>query len=299
MPEADRPVEEMLEGFRKRLSSTLASDEVIARSDLGDRVLETLLESDVSLDVAEELVAKTTGFLGTAKKISVREYENALGKAIRSVINVKHDEVDLLNPGKKPYVILFVGINGTGKTTTIAKFARYLLDNGKRVVIAASDTFRAGAIEQISKHGEALGINVISQPKGSDPSAVAFDAIAHAKARNLDYVLIDTAGRMQTNRNLMEEMKKIRRVSSPDYTIMILDSVTGQDILEQTNSFLAEIKFDGIIMTKMDTDARGGGIISLSHSLGKPILFVGTGQGYNDFMKFDPDWYISKILPPS
>ncbi len=287
----------MLEGFRKRLRGGSGPDAVVRVDNLPDRIMEALLESDVGFDVAAELVSDTMKALGKVSKVTVAQYEQALRTSIKSVIYSGNEQPDLLKPGKKPFVILFLGINGTGKTTSIAKLARFFVESGKRVVIAASDTFRAGAIEQIAKHGENLGINVIRQPKGSDPSAVAFDAIAHAKARNADYVLIDTAGRMQTNRNLLEEMKKIRRVASPDFTILVLDSVTGQDAIEQAGTFLSEVSLDGIIMTKMDTDARGGGIISVISALKKPVLFVGTGQAYEDFMPFDADWYLDRILP--
>ncbi|MCL4333041.1 MAG: signal recognition particle-docking protein FtsY [Candidatus Thermoplasmatota archaeon] len=287
----------MLERFRKRMSSAMDDGGIVDRSRLRDKLLEVLLESDVEYGVAELLVDETWEILDPARKITPEEYESALRKAIRPLIRLGGEPIDILKTDRKPCVILFVGINGTGKTTTIAKIAKFLHDNGKRSVIAASDTFRAGAIEQIVKHGDALGINVVRQTGGSDPSAVAFDAISHAKARNLDYVLIDTAGRMQTNRNLMEEMKKIRRVSSPDYIFLVLDSITGQDAIEQAQTFMAEIRFDGVIMTKLDTDARGGSVISVSAILKIPILFVGTGQGYGDLMKFDPDWYLEKILP--
>ena len=165
------------------------------------------------------------------------------------------------------------------------------------MVLAASDTFRAGAIEQISILGSNLGVNVIKHTAGSDPSAVAFDAIEHAKARDIDYVLVDSAGRMQTNKNLIDEMRKIKRVAKPDLTVMVLDSMIGQDAYNQAEVFMNEIKFDSVVLTKLDTDARGGAVLTIVHQLKKPVLFLGTGQGYDDLIKFDTKWYIEKIIP--
>ncbi|EQD77821.1 signal recognition particle-docking protein FtsY [mine drainage metagenome] len=190
-----------------------------------------------------------------------------------------------------------MGINGTGKTTTIAKMARFLIDRNRRVVIAASDTFRAGAIDQISYQGEKVGVKVIKHQPGSDPSAVAYDAIEHAKSRGIDFVLIDTAGRMQNNVNLREEMKKIKRVTKPDLTILVIDSMAANDVMEQSRTFFKEIGFDGLIITKLDTDARGGSILTMATELKKPIMFIGIGQDPNDLIEFSPEWIIRKLLP--
>jgi fused signal recognition particle receptor len=194
-------------------------------------------------------------------------------------------------------VILFLGINGTGKTTTVAKIANYLKRNGKRVVVAAGDTFRAGAIEQLSLLCQDIGVNLIKHEAGSDPASVAFDAIDHAKARNLDYVLIDSAGRMQTNKNLLEEMKKMKRVAKPDLTVLVLDAMIGQDAVYQAETFMKETSFDCVVLTKLDTDARGGAIITIADQLRKPVLFLGVGQGMDDIMEFSTEWYLDRVLP--
>ncbi|KPV45996.1 MULTISPECIES: signal recognition particle-docking protein FtsY [Acidiplasma] len=270
---------------------------VIKRSEIDNQIMEILLESDVSLDSADLITEKLKERMGKLKRrVDFYSVEDELKNVIKEIISENQNRFDILNPGKKPYIILFLGINGTGKTTTIAKLAYYLKNNGKKVVISASDTFRAGAIEQISILGKNIGVEVIKHDFKSDPASVAFDAIEHARARSLDYVLIDSAGRMQTNKNLLDEMKKIKRVSKPDLTLLVLDAMIGQDVIEQANTFAREINFDGIILTKLDTDAKGGAVISVSTEIKKPILFVGTGQNMDDIMPFDPDWYINKIF---
>ncbi|MEM0157186.1 MAG: signal recognition particle-docking protein FtsY, partial [Thermoplasmataceae archaeon] len=225
------------------------------------------------------------------------DLREALRKSIRKILDENSTGIDILNPGKKPFVILFLGINGTGKTTTVAKIASYLKKNGKRVVVAAGDTFRAGAIEQLSFLCQDIGVNLIKHEAGSDPAAVAFDAIDHARARNLDYVLIDSAGRMQTNKNLLEEMKKMKRVAKPDLTVLVLDAMIGQDAVSQAETFMKETSFDSVVITKLDTDARGGAIITIADQLRKPVLFLGVGQGMDDIMEFSTDWYLDRVLP--
>ena len=195
-----------------------------------------------------------------------------------------------------PYVILFVGINGTGKTTTIAKVTKLLQDNGHSVVLASGDTYRAGAIEQLEEHARRLGVRVIKHRYGSDAAAVSFDAVQHARAQGIDAVLIDTAGRMQTNRNLMDELEKIKRVVQPDLTVMVLDSLIGNDAIDQAETFNRHIGFDAAILTKVDADAKGGSSLSISYVTGKPVIYVGVGQEYGDLERFDARWFAGKIL---
>lgn len=278
-----------------------ASDEVstgsVRKEELPSRVREILLEADVAFDVADKVSENFSKYLAKVKrKTAIDEVRDSLKAAIGDILKENPPGLDILKPTKKPYIILFIGINGTGKTTTVAKIAELLKKEGKRSVVAASDTFRAGAIEQISILCEEIGVPVIRHSAGSDPSSVAFDAIEHANARKLDYVLIDSAGRMQTNKNLLDEMKKMRRVAKPDATILVLDSMVGQDAVFQADTFLKEIAFDGVILTKLDTDAKGGAIISISSLLKKPILFVGVGQGIDDILQFTPQWFIDRIF---
>lgn len=291
----------MFENLKKRFGIVLSKKEeegVIKRDELEDKIREILLEADVSFESSEKIISELGTRLGDVKKKIDYDYvKEKLRETIGHFLEESNGSTSILDVEKKPYIILFLGINGTGKTTTIAKIANYLKKNGKRVVISASDTFRAGAIEQISILGERIGVNVIKHTAKSDPSSVAFDAIEHAKARNIDYVLIDSAGRMQTNKNLLDEMKKIKRVSKPDMTVLVLDSMIGQDAIHQAETFMKEITFDAVILTKLDTDARGGAIMTISTELQKPILFVGVGQGFDDILEFKPDWYVDRILP--
>jgi fused signal recognition particle receptor len=191
---------------------------------------------------------------------------------------------------------MFVGINGTGKTTVIAKLASRLQKHGYSCVLAASDTFRAGAIEQLTIHSEKLGCKIIKHQAGGDPAAVAYDAVEHAKARKRDVVLIDTAGRMQTNTNLMDEMKKIKRVAKPDIVVFVGDSLAGSDAVEQAKRFDEAVGIDGVVLTKIDADAKGGAALSIAKAIGKPIIYVSLGQEYDQFRKFDADWMVAHIF---
>ena len=288
----------MFESLKKRFQAVFSGrTDSILYSDLEPEILEILLTADVSYDTAQKISEEAKKRLPRQRKIAIQEAREAFKAAMTEIIDSAGSQPDLLSFDCKPSVILFLGINGTGKTTTIAKVAEYLKRNGKRTVIAAADTFRAGAIEQLAELSAAVGVPLIRHAQGSDPSAVAFDAIEHARARNLDFVLIDSAGRMQTNRNLMEEMKKIRRVSKPDLTVLVLDAMIGQDAVSQARTFFSEVSYDCIVLTKMDTDARGGAILSITNELKKPVLYIGVGQGLSDLQKFDAEWYLSKILP--
>jgi fused signal recognition particle receptor len=198
-------------------------------------------------------------------------------------------------PTRVPFVIVFIGVNGTGKTTTIAKVAHLIVQAGFTAVLAGSDTFRAGSIEQLEGHGRRLGLRVIKHAYGADAAAVAFDAVSHAKANGINAVLVDTAGRMQTNRNLIDQMKKIVRVAKPDLVLLVVDALTGNDAIEQGRVFDEAVGVDGIILTKLDADAKGGAAISISFTTKKPIAFFGTGQAYTDLATFDPDYILTKM----
>jgi fused signal recognition particle receptor len=226
--------------------------------------------------------------------------QDALKKAISEILMVKGPNVMALaqeaRKAGEPLKLMFVGINGTGKTTTISKLADYFVSKGFTPVLAASDTFRAGAIEQITHHAENLKIKIIKHQKGADPAAVAYDAVEHARAQKKELVFIDTAGRMQTNTNLMDEMKKIQRVVKPDLVIFVGDALTGNDVVEQATKFNDAVGLDGIILTKADADAKGGAALSIGYVVQKPILFLGVGQGYKDIIEFKPDWMVEQIF---
>jgi len=196
----------------------------------------------------------------------------------------------------EPAVLVFIGINGTGKTTSIAKLAHILQKKGQTVILAASDTYRSGSIEQLEEHARRIGVRVIKHQYGADPAAVAFDAVNYAKAHRINAVLIDTAGRMQNNKNLLEEMRKIVRVTNPDLTILVVDALTGNDAVEQGKVFSEAVKIDGIILAKLDADVKGGSAISLSYIMGKPVTMVGTGQKYDDLEPFQAEAIVKNLI---
>jgi fused signal recognition particle receptor len=197
---------------------------------------------------------------------------------------------------REPFVIVFVGINGTGKTTTIAKVAHFFNKKGYSVVLSCSDTYRAGSIEQLEEHAKRLGIKMITHKYGADPAAVAYDTISHAKAHGINVVLIDTAGRMQTNKNLMSELEKVKRIVKPDLTVLTVDSLTGNDAVMQAEEFHKSVGIDATILTKVDADAKGGSALSVTYITQKPILFIGTGQKYDDLEEFNPEKFVQMIL---
>jgi len=261
-----------------------------------------LLQSDVALRVVERLRRDLRKDLAGRKLRLGVEAEEAIRSCLERSTRAMLDRpgIDLVaairTHAPKPYTILFVGVNGTGKTTTVAKFAGWLRAQGFSSVIAAGDTFRAGAIEQLLVHGERLGIRVVRQQEGSDPAAVAFDAVQHARAKGVDVVLVDTAGRQHTNENLVEEAKKIRRVVAPALTVFVGDALSGNDVLEQAKLFDQAIGIDGLVLTKLDADTKGGAALSATYVTKKPILFVGIGQGYADFQPFDADWLVRRLF---
>ena len=265
----------------------------------------TLVENDVALPVADrisdELEKRLEGVqvkrLGDRKKIVLEDLRQVLLEIMLS--NNKTDlpmEIEEKRRRGEPFVIVFVGINGTGKTTTIAKVARFLNKKGYSVVLACSDTYRAGSIEQLEEHAKRLGIRMIKHKYGADPAAVAYDTISHAKAHGINVVLIDTAGRMQTNQNLMNELAKIKRVITPDLTILTVDSLTGNDAVTQAEEFHKSVGIDATILTKVDADVKGGSALSVTYVTKKPILFIGTGQKYDDLEEFNPDKFVQMIL---
>ena len=260
-----------------------------------------LMESDVAVEVIEELKIQIKEELAGKRIKRGQDFQAAINLAIKNslqkVLSTSTlDFDDYIEKQEKPAILMFVGVNGTGKTTAIAKIAHRLQKQKKSVVLAAGDTFRAGAIEQLTIHSEKLGLKIIKHQAGADSAAVAYDAIEHAKARYKDVVLIDTAGRMQTNANLMDEMKKIKRIAQPDMIIFVGDSLAGNDAVEQASKFNEAVNIDAAILTKIDADAKGGAALSIAHAVGKPIIFVCTGQEYDQIEVFDAKWMIDRIF---
>lgn len=254
-----------------------------------------LLEGDVAFEVAEQIKGELRNEL-VGKKVRKSELQRQISSvfynSIKSIMseNTGAPLLEQMNSiSARPVKIMFTGPNGSGKTTTIAKVANLLRKNGFSVVIAAADTFRAAAIEQMEIHGSRLGVKVIKGKYGADPTSVAFDAVNHAKAHNIDVVLIDTAGRQETNLNLLNELKKMARVISPEIKVYVGESIAGNAVIEQVDTFNKELKLDGVILTKLDCDAKGGTVISISKVTHVPVIYVTTGQGYEDIEAFDPD----------
>jgi fused signal recognition particle receptor len=301
----------MFDQLRKAFSNATKS---IGQRDLSEKDLEYslrdlqlgLLESDVAQEVIDDFSAKLKKDLLGLKLEKDDKAEELIRSKFQNVIAemfAKTGKVDLINKIKTkrelksgPFIILFLGINGTGKTTTVAKVANLLRKNGISVVLAAADTHRAGAIEQLSQHGQKLALKVIAQRYGADPSAVGRDAVDYSRKHHIDAVLIDTAGRMQTAKNLMDEIGKVVKVVKPDIKIFIGDSLAGNDTINQAREFFEYTKFDGAILTKIDADAKGGSAISIVYATSKPIVYLGVGQGYDDIIPFDMTKYLQSVF---
>jgi len=315
--ETEKQIEESLEAelertyqTRKSISKTIqkdaASGRKISEEKLDDLLWELeigLLESDVAYNVIESIKKDIKEELRNVpiKRGSINEtVENVLRHAISHVLESNKFNFDqFIEEKEKPIVIMFVGVNGSGKTLSIAKMATVLKNKGYSSVMAAGDTFRAGAIEQLGIHAKNVGVKIIKHGPGADPAAVAYDAIEHAKAKHKDVVLLDTAGRMQTNVNLMDEMAKIKRVAQPDLILFVGDALAGNDAVEQAKRFNEIVGVDGVILTKVDTDAKGGSALSVAYTIGKPLLFIGVGQEYDEQIPFDSKWMIDNIFGKS
>ena len=264
-----------------------------------------LLESDISSEaVTSVLNALRKSLVGARLRRGAelaKVLEAALKRALRNLLSAGVWDCDasvksFFNQGDTPVVIMLVGVNGTGKTTTAAKIAHRLQSNGYSVIAAAGDTFRAGAIQQFESHCENLGIRCISSQRGGDAAAIARDAIESAKAKKIDVVLVDTAGRMQNKTNLMKELEKVRRVANPHLVLFVGDALAGNDAVDQAKMFQELMRFDGAVLSKMDTDAKGGAGLSIAFATGRPIVFAGIGQGYDDLLQFNTDWLLYEMF---
>jgi len=300
----------LFEKLRTRMSDFLDN---FSKTEIKGKELERLLEefklllveNDVAFEVAEhicqimkEKIEKTLVSRFADRREMIR---STLREVLEDVLN-SGGKVDIVErvQGKRgtgqPSVMIFLGINGTGKTTTIAKVANFLQKKGFSVVVACSDTYRTGSIEQLEMHAKRIGVKSIRHDYGADAAAVAFDTINYAKSHGIDAVLIDTAGRMQTDTNLMKEIEKIARVTNPDLTVFVGDSLAGNDAVSQAKEFTRYVKIDGSILTKLDADAKGGSAISIAFITKKPVIFLGTGQSYDDLAPFDPHSLVSRII---
>ncbi len=299
------PIKEEKKSFKERLFGkvkfkSLSENDI---NDFFDEIEPDLLSANIAIEVVEflranlkeELVGKEASRLKTDKDI-----KNVFAKALVRVLDQgKVDFKELIRKSKengRPAVIVFLGFNGSGKTTSIAKLANYMKNNGYSPVLAAGDTFRAAAIDQLEIHGNRIGVKVIKHQYGADSAAVIFDAVKHAESKGLDVVLADTAGRTHTNINLIDELKKVVRVNKPDLKVLVIDGLTGNDAVEQAKQFDKDIGVDTVVITKVDVDEKGGAILSVAYSIKKPILFLGIGQGYEDFKIFEPEEFVKSLL---
>ena len=299
----------MFDKLRTAFSSAAKSfsEKELKEKDIEDILFEleiSLLESDVASEVIDSIKSDLKEKL-IGSKVDKNEIENFVKNSLIQIISSLFEAAGSIDikqnilakkDSQEPYIILFVGINGTGKTTSLAKLA-YLLQKSKiSVVVAAADTFRAGAIEQLKEHINRLNLKLVAQNYGSDPAAVCRDAVLYAKSHKIDCVLIDTAGRMQTSKNLMDQISKINNVVKPDFKIFVGDSLAGNDTVNQAREFYKHIKFDASILTKSDADARGGAALSIVKVTSTPILYVGVGQEYEDLKEFNRDTFLETVF---
>jgi len=292
------------EGFFKKITSKIQKVKISEKEfNVYEEELEMLLlENNVALEVTEEIIGKLKEKI-IGEEFLKKEIEEQIKDSFKEIVeeiliepfSVIEKIKEKSQTEKEPYVILFCGINGTGKTTTVAKIADYLKRNDVSCVLAAGDTFRAASIEQLKKHGERIGVKVVSHEYGSDPAAVGFDAIKYAKKNMIKCVLIDTAGRMHTDKNLLREIEKITKVCNPDLKLFVGESITGNDVIEQAKTFNWHIGIDGIILTKADIDEKGGTSLSVGYVTKKPILYLGTGQEYEKIEVFDKKKFIERL----
>jgi fused signal recognition particle receptor len=263
-----------------------------------------LLESDMGhsavMEVINNLKANLIGARVDTRKGLDKIVETVVRKSLQNLLESGYWDFDRTIQSfvaeSTPVSIMIVGVNGTGKTTTSAKIAHRMTEKGYSVVLAAADTFRAGAIEQLSTHADRIGVRCIKSQRGGDSAAVSRDAIESAKAKGDDIVIIDTAGRMQNKANLMEELKKIHRITKPHLVIFVADALAGNDAVTQAKEFQRILNFDGVALCKLDTDAKGGAALSIAHATGRPIVLAGVGQEYGDLQDFDPEWFLDSIL---
>ena len=303
-PAGDAPPAKAEPGLAERVKILVTDGELV----LTERQIQAplqelemiLLENDVALPVTDEILRRVQKELvGKHRGIGVSPESvivSALRGAIVQVLGEGFDLAGYVRDHPKPVKILFTGVNGTGKTTTVAKVGSYLKELGFSVVIGSGDTYRAGAIEQIGTHAERLGIKIIQHKAGGDPSAVLFDAVEYASAHKMDVVLADSAGRFHNRVNLMNQLEKMKRVMQPDLVVYVDEAVAGNDAVVRAEEFEKLVGTDAVILTKADMDMRGGAAISIAHTVGKPIMFLGTGQGYDDLMPFSPDAVVDELL---
>ena len=282
-----------------RLASIFGTNEIT--NETWDELEEVFLQADVGVETTDSILSSMKKKFREEGYSKTSELEEGLREELRARLKTPENPMETISKAK-PFVILMVGVNGSGKTTTAAKLAKQYQDAGKKVMLAAADTFRAAAIDQLQVWGDRLNVPVVAGVEGGDSAAVAYDATTSAVARGIDVLIIDTAGRLQSRYNLMEELKKVHRVTgkalngAPHAVWIVLDATTGQNAMSQAKAFKEAVKVDGVILSKLDTSAKGGMAFSIAEELGLPIIYAGLGEKPEDLMVFDPDSFIEGIL---
>ena len=299
----DQGLEKTKKGFLERISKA-----IIGKTSVDDEVLdqleEELIGADVGVDTTLALIEKLQERVKKEKYLSTSELNGLLHEEIVSLlVDAPSSQMGFIPPSdKKPYVILVVGVNGVGKTTTIGKLAHHYKEAGNTVVLGAADTFRAAAADQLTIWSERVGVAIVKQNHGADPSAVAFDTIQSALAKNTDVVLIDTAGRLHNKAHLMDELNKIKRViekqlpEAPHEVLLVLDGSTGQNALEQAKQFMAVTNVNALAITKLDGTAKGGVVLSIAHQCKIPVKYIGVGEQIKDLLLFDKDEFVDSLF---
>ena len=284
-------------GFINRLEALLNSGEI--NEDFYEELEEILVSGDVGVDTTIEIVEQLRTEVKDSKLRESNQVKDLLTKTIEKKLSFKEVEINTI---PKPYIIMLVGVNGSGKTTSAAKLAHLYKKQGKKVLLVAGDTFRAAAVEQLEIWAERAGVEIIKQQSGSDPSALYFDALNSANARGIDIVIGDTAGRLHNKYNLMDELNKIYRVvgrsvdGAPHEILLVVDATTGQNAIAQADSFNRALPLSGIVLTKLDGTARGGIVVSIQDKLGIPVKYIGTGERMEDLAPFDPELFARALL---
>lgn len=301
----DQGLEKTKEGFLGKIARAVAGKSTVDAEVL-DNLEEALVSADVGIETTVEIIERIEARVAKDKYINTSELNNILQQEIESMLvdapaDTTYSNFDL-PAGKKPFVLMVVGVNGVGKTTTIGKLAHHFTQAGKKVMLGAADTFRAAAVDQLTIWSERAGVPIVKREMGSDPASVAFDAVSSAVAKDIDVLIIDTAGRLHTKTHLMDELSKIKRViqkvipDAPHDVLLVLDGSTGQNAIEQAKHFTAATDVTGLVITKLDGTAKGGVVLAIAHQFKIPVKFIGVGERVEDLLVFDKHEFADSLF---
>lgn len=301
----DQGLEKTKEGFLGKIARAVAGKSTVDAEVL-DNLEEALVSADVGIETTVEIIERIEARVAKDKYINTSELNSILQEEIENILvdapaDTTYSNFDL-PAGKKPFVLMVVGVNGVGKTTTIGKLAHHFTQAGKKVMLGAADTFRAAAVDQLTIWSERAGVPIVKREMGSDPASVAFDAVSSAVAKDIDVLIIDTAGRLHTKTHLMEELSKIKRViqkvipDAPHDVLLVLDGSTGQNAIEQAKHFTAATDVTGLVITKLDGTAKGGVVLAIAHQFKIPVKFIGVGERVEDLLVFDKHEFADSLF---